>query len=161
MSLFFLGIGINILVILILYLRLRGRKRDLFPGGDPLEDIRQDVESLIVEINQITDRNVSLIEDRIKQLTSLIDDADKRITLLKRETDRPAVSFPRYNKIAKKTLPDVKQVRTEQKQGKREQVIELHKKGFAPGIIAAKVGSSIGEVELIISLASGKEERQV
>jgi hypothetical protein len=35
------------------------------------------------------------------------------------------------------------------------QVLALHRQGFEPKIIAAKTGSTLGEIELIISLADG------
>ncbi len=158
LSLFFLAIGINAVVILIIYLSLRSHVRKSTEAGHILDEIREDVEALIVEINQITDRNVSIIEDRVKQLNLLIEGADKRITLLKRGDEKNAEEVPRYNSLKKTGLTDIEHIRNEQKMSKREQVVDLHRKGFSSGIIASKTGISIGEVELIVSLAAGKEK---
>ncbi len=158
LSLFFLAVGINIGVILFIYLRIRDHVRKSTETSHVLDDIRDDVEALVVEINQITDRNVSIIEDRVKQLNKLIADADKRITLMKRENEKHVREVPRYNDLNKPGMKDIEHVRSEQKTSKREQVLDLYRKGFSSGIIASKTGISIGEVELIVSLAAGKEK---
>ncbi len=153
MTLTVLWIGINALVILLLYLKLSREIRNAISYDHVLDEVRRDVEDLIVQINQATERNISLVEDRIKKINSLLALADKRITLLERDT------IPRYTEIKRPVIPDVAQARSNQKVSKKEQVLELHRNGFSSGIIAAKAGISIGEVELIISLSSGKEER--
>ena len=153
MTLAIISICINAGVIILLYIKLSKEIRKSGTYDYVLSEIRKDVDDLVVQINQTAERNISLIEDRISKISALIVSADKRIKLL----DKKPV--PLYNDIRKTVVPDVKQTRNDQKISKKEQVLELHRNGFAPGIIAAKVGITIGEVELIISLASGKEER--
>ncbi|MGL4986484.1 MAG: hypothetical protein ACRC5H_05010 [Treponemataceae bacterium] len=58
-----------------------------------LEQIRIEVEKLIISINNETDRDVTLIESRIKGLKKLIQEADKRMhvsnnELKKRQTEQ-------------------------------------------------------------------------
>ncbi len=143
---------------LLFYLKIRGYVTKNTESSSVLEQIRSEVESLIVEINMITDRNVSLLEDRVKKLNSLMEKADKRITLLKGAAENNTREIPSYNGLKKAGLKEIEHVRTEQKSSKKEQVLELYRNGFSSGIIASKTGISIGEVELIVSLASGKEE---
>lgn len=157
LSLFFLAVGINAIVVLIIYLGLKRQLRNSTGAAGLLDEIRDDIEALIVEINQITDRNVSIIEDKVKQLNQLLEGADKRITLLKREGDKNSIEMPRYNDLKKSSVKEIEHVRSEQKISKKEQILGLHRNGFSSGIIASKTGISIGEVELIISLSSGKE----
>ena len=157
LSLFFLAIGINMVVILLIYFRIRIQVRKSTETSHVLDEIRDDVEALIVEINQITDRNVSIIENRVRQLHRLMEDADKRITLLNRENEKHFSEIPRYNDLKKPGMEGIEHVRSEQKTSKKEQVMDLYRKGFSSGIIASKTGISIGEVELIVSLAAGKE----
>jgi hypothetical protein len=40
---------------------------------------------------------------------------------------------------------------------KRARVIELHRQGISPDVIASRVDSTIGEVELIITMAEGRK----
>ncbi len=155
----FVSVCINIIVILFIYLKLTKQIRNTKSYDYMIEQIRRDVDELVVEINQTTDRNISLVEDRINTIKKLLMQVDSRITLLDRETQKPKKVIPRYTNLQKIILPDVTKIRNDQKVSKKEQVIELSRKGFTSGIIASKVGVSIGEVELIISLTSGKEER--
>lgn len=149
------------LVILFIYLKLTKQIRNTKSYDYMIERIRRDVDELVVEINQTTDRNISLVEDRINTIKTLLVQVDSRITLLDREIKKPKKVIPRYTNLQKTIIPDVTKTRNDQNVSKREQVIELSKKGFTSGIIASKVGVSIGEVELIISLTSGKEERRL
>jgi hypothetical protein len=50
-----------------------------------LAQARRDVASLIVELDGTTDRNVTIIEDKLTELKTLIADAEKRIALLARD----------------------------------------------------------------------------
>jgi len=157
----FVSVGINLIVILFIYLNLTKQIHNTKSYDYIIEQIRRDVEELVVEINQTTDRNISLVEDRINTIKTLLTQVDSRIKLLDRENGKPKNIIPRYTNLQKTILSDVTKIRNDQKVSKREQVIELSKKGFTSGIIASKVGVSIGEVELIISLTSGKEERRL
>ena len=46
-----------------------------------LGNIKQEVEKILIEIDKVTDRDLSLIENRIKTLREVIDLADKRIAM--------------------------------------------------------------------------------
>lgn len=50
-----------------------------------LAQARRDVASLIVELDGTTDRNVTIVEDKLTELKALLSDADKRIALLARD----------------------------------------------------------------------------
>jgi hypothetical protein len=38
----------------------------------------------------------------------------------------------------------------------RERAIELHRSGFSPDIIAARLGATVSEIELLVSLEEGR-----
>lgn len=42
----------------------------------------------------------------------------------------------------------------------RERAIELHRKGFSPDIIAARLGATVAEIELLVSLEESLDERR-
>jgi hypothetical protein len=50
-----------------------------------LPEFRKEVYNLIAEIDTVTDRDLNLVEERIKTLKKLIEDTDQRITAYKRE----------------------------------------------------------------------------
>ncbi len=74
------------LVLMFLYFRYRIRRE--FHPDRMLESIRQETELLIADLNKTADRNIQVMEDRVKRLKEQISQADRRITLLKRDRER-------------------------------------------------------------------------
>lgn len=66
-----------------------------FSSGKILSELRSEVDKLIIDLGRETDRDVGLLESRIKGLRDLIDEADKRIVLADREESkrREAAAF--------------------------------------------------------------------
>ncbi|MCR4940009.1 MAG: hypothetical protein K5930_07890 [Treponemataceae bacterium] len=75
---------VNILLWLFLFFYFRKK----FSSQQILENIRQEVDKLLIEISRETDRDLSLIEDKMNALKELIDSADRRIKTAKREEKR-------------------------------------------------------------------------
>lgn len=147
---------VNISIILacfvLLYLIL---KRKIEKSVNPrafIDEIRVEVDRIILELNNTTERNISLIEDKINQLTELLEKADKKIMLLSRESEKYNIS-KNYSDILKKVKksdgPDNKNM---EETDVKEKVLKLYREGFSPSVIANHTNLPIGEVELIISL---------
>jgi hypothetical protein len=68
------------------YLKRRtGRDRIL---SELLADLREEAAKIEREINAVTDRDVTLVEDRVKTLRALLEDTDRRIAVYAREFER-------------------------------------------------------------------------
>jgi hypothetical protein len=165
-----------------------------------LGKIRSEVERMILELNQTTDRNIVLLEDKIRALEELLGKADRRIGVLKRELEKHDMSSMVYTNILKRShpLPGEPQAPDESESasgneadradevrpesGKtarddtaapeaggttdpagasakelRDQVLDLYRKGIDPLLIAQRLGLTIGEIELIISLTRSRD----
>ena len=190
-----LNVGLAAAVYLFLVRRI---DRRLEPGKI-VDNIRGEIEGIIVELNQTTDRNIGLIEDRVNQLNRVLEQADRRLSLLKREMESRSQSTDRYNDILKRARENATRGappsgadagapsgadagrkptdgdtaghgsqgagdQTSGSQGaggqeptgrtaRRKQIIDLHRKGIAANIIANRTGTTVGEVELVISLS--------
>lgn len=70
-------------VILWLFMFFYFKKK--FSTQEILENIRQEVDKLLIEINRETDRDLSLVEDKMKELKELIETADQHIKIAKKE----------------------------------------------------------------------------
>ncbi len=92
--------AVNILGSLVVYLLLKERIRRTASAAAQLQEVREEVNRLVVELNQTTDRNIALIEDRISSLTELLYKSDKKVTLLRRETEKHEVGSMVYSRIA-------------------------------------------------------------
>jgi hypothetical protein len=66
-----------------------------------LPDEKIEVSRLIMEINAVTDRNLLLIEDKIKQLKEIIDDTDKRISVYVNELEKSRTGEELYKNLGR------------------------------------------------------------
>jgi hypothetical protein len=66
-----------------------------------LGKVRDEVNRMLLELNQTTDRNIDLLEDRIKSLHEVLQAADHRISLMKREVDKRASETATYTELGK------------------------------------------------------------
>jgi hypothetical protein len=171
--------------LLIVFLVLRDRVRRATSTDSRISEIRDEVSRLLVELNQATDRNIALMEDKISALNEVISTADKKIGLLRRETEkhdvgsqiytrlaegkpRAAAESPRFPAVpaADAAVPQpVVSLAVELSESggadsrapdARQRVMMLYRAGFSPSLIASRVGSPLGEVELIIALEQRK-----
>lgn len=86
--------------LIVVYALLRDRLRRATTAEAQIADIREEVSSLLVELNQTTDRNIVLMEDRIGSLNDLLSAADKKIGLLHREIEKHDVGAKIYSRLA-------------------------------------------------------------
>jgi len=91
--------------LVLVYLLLRDRVRRAASAEARIGEIREEVSRLLVELNQATDRNVALMEDRIAVLNEAISTADKKIGLLRRETEKHDVGSRIYSRLAEGKTP--------------------------------------------------------
>ena len=75
---------LNCLAMFIFYVFLRSR----FSQKRILSELRSEVDKLIVDLGREADRDVAILESRIKNLRALIDEADRRILVAGKETSR-------------------------------------------------------------------------
>ena len=156
MQLFFLLTAALLLGWVAQYLILK-RKIDKIANTDSqLEEVREEVARVIIELNQTTERNIALIEDRISRLVELLSTADKKIGLLKRESEKHEVSQRVYSELSAKPVVKVPKNSSPKKDNQQE-ILRLYLAGFTPRVIARRMALSLGEVELIISLSERKK----
>jgi len=156
MQLFFLLTAALLLGWVAQYLILK-RKIDKIANTDSqLEEVREEVARVIIELNQTTERNIALIEDRISRLVELLSTADKKIGLLKRESEKHEVSQRVYSELSAKPVVNVPKNSSPKKDNQQE-ILRLYLAGFTPRVIARRMALSLGEVELIISLSERKK----
>ncbi len=181
-----------------------------------LSEFRDEVDKLVAEIDAATDRDVQLVEDRMKALRALLDEAEKRVGTMRREVERRSSEERAYAELGKRARPlslfpsdeapapppaarpeprepaslqepalsptakstAGREFRTAPEDGESkearfiraqmqiapkeppfaERVAELSRAGFSAEIIAARLGKTVGEVDLAIAL-NGKVDR--
>ena len=151
-------------IITFLYFRMMIRKE--LSRENRIESVRREIEQLIIELDRTADRNVEIVEDRIRTLKASIIKGEKIIHLIESEWDKRDRPNPLYtdlkplqreeprlpsNEIIGIT-PDEPLVLDIEVLDNKERAIELYKQGMDTLLIASATGLPRGEVELIISL---------
>jgi hypothetical protein len=71
-----------------------------------LAEFKEEVYKLIAEIDAATDRDTTLIEDRIKSLKTLLEDVDKRMNLHAQELNRRRNQEAVYAELGRKRMAE-------------------------------------------------------
>ena len=132
----------------IVYLILKAKLQKSVDPKVILDSIREEVDRIIVELNSTTDRNITLLEDKVQNLSSLLEQADKKIGLLRREIEKHELSGKVYSELAEKRGQEVAE------EDLQSRVLRLHKQGIPASAIAKQLGITLAEIELIVTLAS-------
>jgi hypothetical protein len=150
-----------------LYLLLARRIRMLVDPETILAQIRREVEELIVELNGTTERNITLMEQKLATINGALRRVEKRLAVLRREaasleeservyaalrgpSDRPVGARAELapEPISAQPIADGEGAG----EGVRERVVSLHRAGISPESIARRVNLPRAKVELIVSL---------
>ncbi|RKX74427.1 MAG: hypothetical protein DRP87_16890 [Spirochaetes bacterium] len=151
-----ISIFINFIFLFIIFLFFKNKIDKNLHSSEMLNKIREEINQIIIELNQTTNRNIALVEERLRKLTETIQKADKCITLLNRERDKYETAGDIYRNIkVKKTVPERK-IDEEGKKSLNDEVMNLYRKGISAQVIATKLNKTMGEIELIISLNERK-----
>lgn len=150
---------------LVVYLLLKRRLARALNAARLLGEVREEVNHILVELNQTTNRNITLIEDRISRLNEALGRADKKIVLLEREVEKQELAARLYSELASRRPiageepPSPESPPEPNREGvdRNEEVVRLARSGLSPALIGRRLGITLGEVELIISL--GRRER--
>jgi DNA-binding NarL/FixJ family response regulator len=160
-------------------------KRQSSPG-QVLASIRDEVDKILLEISREADRDITLIDDKMRDLQAIINEAERYIRLSdvelrKREREQAVLETMRSVPISPAALPTARAIQTyrqvqgteperegipvilkspepvKPKKSPKEQALELFARGFSSDIIAQKLGISITEVEIFIASAGPGE----
>ena len=90
---------INLVLIVLLWLILRRRIDARTRQHSALDDIKREVGEIITELNQTTERNIELVEDRMRRMRELVADADRRLGALKRQEEATRNAEATYSRL--------------------------------------------------------------
>jgi cell division septum initiation protein DivIVA len=204
--------SLNIIIMTIGFLIIARRLRRQYNAQQFLSQVQQEVNTIVTELNQTTERNIQLLEDRIAAVKDTLAELDRRIVMAEAEEQKRSRTDQTYNhlreqrRVIQRTLhepapvirmpepepetppppepaPGAESVpgaepvpaaqagglriettgpvqagfkRTASRESIRQQVVELHRAGLDPALIAQRCGIPPGEAELIISLHGGR-----
>jgi len=167
-----LAIALAVVGYLVVYLVLKKKIARALNVETILREVREEVDRLQVELNQTTNRNVTLIEDRLNALSEALGKADKKILLFRREAEKQDLSGKLYTELSARRHfgetapaeaapaaatpvppPASGPADEESSPDRLAEAVRLARSGLSPALIARRLGLTLGEVELILSLA--------
>lgn len=158
-----LSISINLLLWAFAYIFLRRRLDRHNDDNQRMERIREQFNQLIMELDQTTERNIQLIENKIEELKKISSGADREIKLLEKQKREYSQAMENYRELGRKEWKTVEQAKEEPiveiiqepvEEAPKEKVNRLYKEGYSPDEIAKEVNLPKGEVELIITMGN-------
>lgn len=119
-----------------------------------IDDVRSQINKLIGQLDQVSDRNLTLIENSIDDLKKTINESKRREKNIKELIESPnSLEKIHDNYSAKKSLLNKKElVKPAKHSYERREIVALAKKGLDSKEIAKVLDISYAEVELVISL---------
>jgi hypothetical protein len=202
-------LAVDILGLAGIYFYLKTKIKRALELDSLLDSIRKEVRALNIELNETTDRNISLIEDRMKSLHELLGEADRRMGVVKRELSRQETEREVYNHLGRRAqsaqsasprnaenelstsgpspsvsgpapatpasvdagegpirlslgsarpMPEIVKAAASviPPKTRREEALDLYRQGFSADIIAKRLGATVAEIELLVSLEEGR-----
>ena len=142
--------------LLLIYVLLRDRVRRATTADSQIAEIRDEVSRLLVELNQVTDRNIALVEERMTALSELLAVADKKLGLLRRESDKHDVGTRIYSRLAEGRTPREEEMRGVPRRADTRGMSPAATAGLSP---AATAAVEAGAVPLAVELSETPSPR--
>lgn len=101
MTQFSVLLALNIAGLLFIFLFVRSRIRQALDAEGLKEILRQEIGQLVRDLNQTTDRNVTLMEDALRSLKEAVAEADRRVEVLRRESGRRVQEGAVYDRLGR------------------------------------------------------------
>ncbi len=178
-----IAIVVQTIVSLLLIIWTRSRVRLFLNSGEEIEKIRREISALIIELDASAERNVTVIEDRLASLKDVLAEADKKIALLSQERAKRLPENMTYNRLGQPSengnresmrKPEIVESKEEPallpfirfsekplpiEEPFADKVVALSRRGFSSDIIAARLGATMAEVDLVLSLERERDSR--
>ncbi|MDR0638793.1 MAG: hypothetical protein LBG27_07835 [Spirochaetaceae bacterium] len=121
-----------------------------------LAELTDEVRGLETELNRITERDASLVEERVAALQKLLEAADEKTALFKAVIDEMIEQQNALKTERAKTEQEKKELEALQKAyGEKPlsaKIADLQKRGFGIDQIARKLEKTVTEIELSIAI---------
>ena len=194
---FFIGFALALLLWFLAFLYLKAFVRRRTSPDYILELLQEEVRQLEADIDEKTEQDLQLLEEKINVLREICGEAERRIAVYNRELEKHNNEAQTLSDLSKKPLVERLEVKpvppvkpatytkpvavpvtepkpaiqpeqpisitkaheklTIQPRPVKERIAELQKAGFAPELIAKRLGLNLGEVQLYYNLTEKSE----
>ncbi|TVQ26653.1 MAG: hypothetical protein EA383_04730 [Spirochaetaceae bacterium] len=170
----------NSSILLLMFLYFRKRIDQELTAERAIEKVREEIGLLVAELNKTTERNITLIEDRVRRVAQEVERADRSLSALTRVRETTERTVETYNALGRRSVrsneessldvgkpaepvenkSEVTVAPENDRRSLRDSVFELHRQGVPVDEIAARLGGTIAEIELMVGLGpTGRRSR--
>ena len=159
-------LAVQLVGLAVVYLALRRYLDRQLRRFDEAPELRSRVAELTAEMNAAAERNVTLLEDRIRRLDESLREADRHASRGVPEGHQavaPAAAGGAGERVCARSPRDMEDDASRCTGVVRRpacldqaQVVRLRRLGFSSAVIADRLATSQGEVELILNLAADR-----
>ena len=126
-----------------------------------LLDLTDEFRGLEAEFNRVTDRNISLLEERVGGLQQYLKEADEKIAFLKTSVDEMGRAVEVLKAEQQKTAQLKQDLDMYEKEYKEKPLIEkiesLQRKGLSRVEIARKLAMPVAEIDIALAFAANAD----
>jgi hypothetical protein len=90
---------------IVMWIIFASKFKKIFSTDDIIEKTRDELNHMIIDVNKNADRNITLIEDRIRELKLVTAEADRHLAIAKSEIEKEQKAKQIESKIESKTHP--------------------------------------------------------
>jgi hypothetical protein len=101
MNISYIVLIISVALCFFMFFYLKWYVKNRTSSSGLLPEYRNEVNRLIVDINAVTDRNLSIVEGKIKELKDILEETDKRITVYARELEKSRKGEELYTQLGR------------------------------------------------------------
>ena len=148
-------LALQLVGLVVLYLVLRRYLDRKLLRFDEAPELRARVAELTAEMNATAERNVTLLEDRIRLLDDSLRAADRHASRSVAEAREAAAPAHAGGAVTWKTGRCTGIVRRPAS-ADQARIMRLWRLGFSSAVIADRLATSQGEVELVLNLAADR-----
>ena len=169
---FFIGFALAILLWFLAFLYLKAFVRRRTNPDYILEILKEEIRQLEADIDEKTEQDLQLLEEKISSLREICAEAERRIAVYNRELEKQSKETSTLAALNKKPLVERLEVKKEKTRPDapinitlspeslaikprpvKERIAELQKAGFSPELIAKRLDLNLGEVLLYFNLS--------
>lgn len=131
---FMMNLIVTTAVAVVLFFYFNNKIKSALEVRNLLSEVHREIEALVRELNQTTERNIGLIEERMHSLEKLLTTADQKMLLFSKEMEKKRIGQEAYNHLSKapgRGLPETSESIVPEVQAEVIELPKLSAKGYS------------------------------
>ena len=138
---------------IILWIIFAAKFKRIFSTDDIIEKTRDEINHMIIDMNRNADRNITLIDEKIKELKAVTAEAERRLALEKSEDEKRekvkalSMATQQINEEPKRLIGKIETQKSQKQTHKTNSVAEIYMKEQSQGDLFSATDNKENQVE--------------